>query len=453
MRARWGAVILLAVTGAIPVAYAAQELQFAGRILPGVWVQDVPVGGKAVGEARMLLRNRTDARFRRPLSVRVSPPGQIWMWRRTPQELGFTPDLASVLREAYAVGRTGSLMDRMQARWRLWRRPVVLRIPIRRQPERLEAFLREAARAVYRSPRDARFWVDDQGVRILPSQDGVALDEAAARQRLVRAVVEGRDVVDLPLRVIRPRLTTEGAAALGIREVVAEFRTRITPDPDRTHNILLTARLLRGRLLRTGEVFSFNAVVGPRTPARSFRPAPVILNDEFVPGDGGGVCQVSSTLFNAALLAGLTILSRTNHSIPVGYLPIGRDATVVYGSVDLVFRNDDPPLLLWAEVRNGELRVRFYGRRPPDRQVEILVTDVVRLPPPEGWVVRADPELPEGVVKVLPPRPGFRATTWRVVREGGRVVRREVVARSFYRPIPATVKMGVRSLARAPRSP
>ncbi|MDR5709308.1 MAG: VanW family protein [Armatimonadota bacterium] len=453
MQARYGGVLLLVAALTLPVAYTAQELHFAGRILPGVWVEDVPVGGKAVGDAVVLLRDRTGARFRRPISVRAFLPGQTRVWRRTPRELGFTPDLASAVREAYAVGRTGSLLDRVRTRWRLWQEPVVLRLPIRRRPQRLEAFLREAARAIYRPPRDARFWVDERGIRLLPSQDGVALDEAAARQQLVRAVLEGREGVDLPLREIRPPLTTDGAAALGIREVVAEFRTRLMPDPDRTHNILLTARLLRGRVLRTGEIFSFNEAVGPRTQARGFRPAPVILHEEFVPGDGGGVCQVSSTLFNAALLADLTILHRTNHSLPVSYLPLGRDATVIYGVVDLRFRNDGPPLLLWSEVRGRELVVRFYGRRPPGRQVDIVVTDVVRVPPPAGQVVRVDPGLPMGVVKILPPRPGFRAITWRIVREGDRVVRREVVARSFYRPVPATVKMGTRSLATAPRSP
>jgi len=188
----------------------------------------------------------------------------------------------------------------------------------------------------------------------------------------------------LKVQTLRPGLSTEEAQALGIQEVVAEYRTRLVNIPSRTHNIALTARLLRGRLIRTGEVFSFNRAVGPRTRARGFLPAPVILRDEFVPGDGGGVCQVSSTLFNAALLADLKVLSRTPHSLPVAYLPVGRDATVVYGAIDLRFRNDGPPLLLWAEVRGQQLVVRFYGRRVPGRTVEIVVTDVERLPPAEG---------------------------------------------------------------------
>ncbi len=452
MRARWVSAVLF-FAAAVPGIYAALELPFAGRILPGVWVEDVPVGGRTVEEAVALLRARVDARFSRPITVRVSVRGWTRVWRRTARSLGFEPDLARAVGEAYAVGRAGSPWERLRARWRLWQEPVVLRVPVRRRPERLEAFLSGVARAVHEPPRDARFVVVDGEVRILPGRDGIALDTVAARHAVVRAVGEGRGAVAVPLRTVRPGLTTEEAARMGMREVVAEFRTRLVPNPDRTHNIVLTARRLRGRLLRTGEVFSFNAAVGPRTRARGFRPAPVILNDEFVPGDGGGVCQVSSTLFNAALLADLTVLSRTNHSIPVGYLPLGRDATVVYGTVDLRFRNDGPPLLLWAEVRGGEVRVRFYGQKPPDRRIDIVVTDVVRIPPPEGQVVRVDPELPEGTVEILPPRPGFRATTWRIVRERGRVVRREVVARSVYRPVPAIVRMGARSLARVSPSP
>ncbi len=435
------------------IAYAVQEGVLAGRILPGVWVEDVYVGGKTVEEAVTLLRDRVDRRFRVPVAVRVLAQEGMQEWRVTARSLGLAPDPLAAAREAYAVGRTGTFRERLRTRWQLWHKPVVIRVPIRRRSAQLKTFLDQVAKTVYRPPVDARFVVEKGEVRILPSRDGLALDVEAAGQRLVHAALEGRREVVLPVRKVEPRLSTREAEAMGIREVVAEFSTPLAPNPDRTHNIALAARLLRGRVLRTGEVFSFNAVVGPRTRARGFRPAPVILNDEFVPGDGGGVCQVSSTLFNAALLAGLTVLRRTNHSVPVDYLPIGRDAMVVYGAVDLVLRNDGPPLLLWAEVQDGRLRIQFYGRKHPNRQIEILVTDVVRINPPMGQVVRVDPELPEGAWKILPPRPGFRATTWRIVREGGRVVRREVVARSFYRPLPAVVKIGGRVAALLPRSP
>jgi vancomycin resistance protein VanW len=235
---------------------------------------------------------------------------------------------------------------------------------------------------------------------------------------------------------------------MGIREVVATYRTRFPNIPNRNFNIALAASKLRGVLLDTGDEFSFNRTIGPRTRAAGYRKAPVIINDEFVPGVGGGVCQVSSTLFNAALLADLRILSRTNHSSPVSYLPLGRDAAVVYGRLDLKFRNEGAPLLMWAEVRGRVITVSFFGTRQPGRQVGVLVTDVQTLPAPKGEIRRPDPELPAGVNRVVEARRGFRANTVRYVRQNGVVVRRETVARSFYRPVPKIVRFGTQTAAR-----
>jgi vancomycin resistance protein YoaR len=449
MRAiRAGAFLLVvAVAAALGLSgYLDEEHRLTGRFLPGVWVEGVPLDGRTVAEAVALLRPRVRARLTQPLMIRVVGSGGVRTWTVTAQGLGLRHDLFGVLERAYAVGRSGSLFERLWTRWRLRVRPAVYRIPYGVRTEVLHRWVAHIAREIHIPPTDARFVVEGDRVRVLPSRDGAVLDVPAAHRRLVRALLQGETEVELRVRTLRPRLSTAEAQALGIQEVVAEYRTWLVNIPSRTYNIALTARLLRGRLIRTGEVFSFNRAVGPRTRARGFLPAPVILRDEFVPGDGGGVCQVSSTLFNAALLADLKVLSRTPHSLPVPYLPVGRDATVVYGAIDLRFRNDGPPLLLWAEVRGQELVVRFYGRRVPGRTVEIVVTDVERLPAPEGQVVRPDPDLPEGTVKVLPPRPGFRASTWRIVRQDGRVVRRELVARSFYRPVPEILKVGTRTV-------
>jgi len=444
---RAGAFLLIVATAALGLSgYLDEERRRTGRFLPGVWVEGVPLGGRTVPEAVALLRPHVRARLRRSLVVRVVGSTGVWTWTVTAQGLGLRHDLFGVLERAYAVGRSGSLFEQLLARWRLRLRPAVYRIPYGVRTEVLHRWVAHIARDVHAPPTDARFAVEGDRVHVLPSRDGTALDIPAAHRRLMDALLRGEAEVELKVQTLRPGLSTEEAQALGIQEVVAEYRTRLVNIPSRTHNIALTARLLRGRLIRTGEVFSFNRAVGPRTRARGFLPAPVILRDEFVPGDGGGVCQVSSTLFNAALLADLKVLSRTPHSLPVAYLPVGRDATVVYGAIDLRFRNDGPPLLLWAEVRGQQLVVRFYGRRVPGRTVEIVVTDVERLPPAEDPIIRPDPDLPEGTVKVLPPRPGFRASTWRIVRQDGRVVRRELVARSFYRPVPEILKVGTRTV-------
>src|SRR5690606_9807336 len=110
--------------------------------------------------------------------------------------------------------------------------------------------------------------------------------------------------------------------------------------------------------------FSFNRVVGPRTLAKGFLPAPEIVGEEFVEGVGGGICQVSSTLYNAALYADLQIVERYRHSVPLGYVPPGRDATLQYGVMDFQFRNTTgEPLIVRAVAGDGRLHVTLWGRR------------------------------------------------------------------------------------------
>src|SRR5690606_31917737 len=127
-----------------------------------------------------------------------------------------------------------------------------------------------------------------------------------------------------------------------------------------------------------GGRFSFNEVVGPRSAARGYRPAPVIVAGELVDDFGGGVCQVSTTVYNAALLAGLEVPVRTPHSIPVSYVPRGRDAAVVYGAVDLAFTNPFPvPLVIQTEVARDRVKVQLFGPRAHRRRFELRTVERV----------------------------------------------------------------------------
>lgn len=431
--------------GAATAAVLWNEAIHVDKIYPGVWVEELYVGGMELSQAGKLLLRRARAEERRLVVVRV---GQR-TWVATAHALGLAVDTLPALQAAYQVGREPNPLQRL--RQRLSRAHNAVRVPLHRSVDQTKslAFLRGVSSAVRRPAREGRLQVSGGRVVVVPSEGGVELDPAA-HTILRQALFSGAREVMLPLRFVQPTWTTDRLKALGIRKPVATFTTYFPRDPDRAHNIARAAAHLRGLLLLPGQVLSFNRAVGPRTKAAGFREAPVLVDEELIPGDGGGVCQVSSTLFNAALLADLTILSRANHTQPVGYLPLGRDAAVVYGQVDLQVRNDGSPLLLWTEASTDRVTVSFWGPSRPRRQVRVLVTDTKVLLPPPGEVVRKDPRLPRGAVKVLPPRFGYQATTVREVWEGGVRVRREVVARSLYRPLPRTVKVGTGHLAQFP---
>ena len=202
---------------------------------------------------------------------------------------------------------------------------------------------------VGKPPTDARFVVGGNGrVSIVPHTDGVALDEQGMRRRLLRAVLAppaGR-VAEVQVSPKAPDVTTSKARAMGIETVLASYSTLYSGTADRTRNLQLAVSLLDGTLVPPGGTFSLNEAVGPRTLERGFRPAPVIVGNEYEEDVGGGVSQVATTIFNAAWEAGLRIVERAPHSLYISRYPDGRDATVNYPDLDLKFENDTPRWLV-----------------------------------------------------------------------------------------------------------
>ena len=241
-------------------------------------------------------------------------------------------------------------------RWRLAKilqLPTTANTPISLTGPAADAYFRRLENAVNRAPKDADFAVNADGsVRVVPARPGVALDVPRSAARILAAAERptGR-VAPLAIASAQPQLTTAKAQALGITGAVGTYSTIYGGDPNRIHNVQLVAHLVDDKLIAPGATFSFNGTTGERSAAKGFLEAPVIINGELQTGLGGGVCQVSTTVFNAAYEAGLPITARTNHALYISHYPLGRDATVNYPDTDLKFVNDTGHWLLAPHVR------------------------------------------------------------------------------------------------------
>jgi len=201
--------------------------------------------------------------------------------------------------------------------------------------------------------------IDKATGKIIPEQTGNVLDVVRCQQLIMEAPPGAQ--LELPLLPISPKHSSAELAAL--TQVVGYYETSVGGSVHRHNNIRLAAQGISNVLLWPGESFSFNQVVGPRSPERGYMPAPILINGARGTDFGGGVCQVASTLYNAALNAGLTIEERHAHSKPVRYVPEGRDATVSYPSVDLRFTNSrEEPIIIKAGLDGSRLWVKIMGR-------------------------------------------------------------------------------------------
>jgi len=216
---------------------------------------------------------------------------------------------------------------------------------------------------------------------------------------------------------------------------------------ERKHNILLASKFIDKTLLCVGEEFSFNHVVGRRTENRGFKSAKIIVNGEFVDGVGGGVCQVSTTLYNAVILAGLCVLEYHPHSLQVGYVPPSRDAMVNSSGADLRFvNNTDSPLFLRAQADGNNLVISVWGRAMRESfSVESAITGKNAIPQP---IITVDdkgeyPDLLDGQKKVLRyAKQGIRSESYLVKRVDGKVVERIRLRKDSYASIGEIVVIG-----------
>jgi vancomycin resistance protein YoaR len=229
---------------------------------------------------------------------------------------------------------------------------------------------------------------------------------------------------------------------MGITGVVGSYETFYGGDPNRIHNVQLVAHLIDGTLIAPGATFSFNGTTGERSAQKGFLEAPVIVNGELQTGLGGGVCQVSTTVFNAAYVAGLPITARTNHALYISHYPLGRDATVDYPDIDLKFVNDTRRwLLLRTWVGSSSLTVGLYGM-PVHRRVESIAQPLrVVAPPPVQRTV--DATLKPGQVVVDDPGVPAQSTSVerKVYAAGGRLLSDQTFY-SSYRAEPKIVRVG-----------
>lgn len=361
---------------------------------------------------------------------------RLGTWRTTvrPVELGIRPDLGAMRLEAEQRAAAG----------------LEAAVPLRLSgpdPAALQRLVRRIDAVLATAPTEPRVMIDGSGrASILPGKPGRRVDARALAQGLLEVSMAVRfRTLEIPMEPVLPRHDpAELERVFESPSLLSSYTTRVDPpEGDRALNVALAAVALNGALLVPGETFSFNRFVGPRITERGYREAPVLVNGRFEVGVGGGVCQVSSTLYNAALLAGLTARARSPHSLPVWYVPLARDATVSYNAIDLQLHNPLPhPVAVRAVVDGDRLTVQVWGPSG-GRVAPYRLRTVVEAAWKATVVTVEDLALESGVRLIeAPGNTGYESTLWRELPLYGPAVARERINRSSYPMRPAVLRVG-----------
>ena len=413
-------------------------------IAQGVLVDGVHVGGMSRTDAAAALQKQETVSGGLWLTVLVD--GETWVI--TPKELPLERNTQAVLETAYAVGRQGSRETiastltpfeyRYQHLYHTVTSPVRLNTTVTYSAEKLWELVRIIENRINREAEDAQVATFDFASRsftFTEDRPGARLD-ADALYRKIADLLDRQQytaTVTMQSEPIMPKVTRAELMNTFVR--ISTYTTQTTSDANRNNNINLACQAVTGTAVMPGETFSFNQTTGQRTLEKGYLMAAAIAGGATVDEVGGGVCQVSSTLFNAAAMADLTILKRSPHTWPSNYVEKGRDATVNWPNLDFVFRNDqDTPIFIVAYYQQRQCTVEIYGASlGAGLSIELSTQLTSRTDPPSEPIYENNPQLAPGTVQEKKKaRTGYVVETYKVYRQNGVEIRREWLCTSNY---------------------
>ena len=264
----------------------------------------------------------------------------------------------------------------------------------------------------------------------------------------VKAMIaaEDKEEYTVKLTITKPTVTVNDIGTEAFPDKLGTFTTRYDErDTDRTTNLKLACKKLNNQVVLAGATFSYNSTLGERTIAAGYKNAKIYSNGQVVDGLGGGICQISSTLYNAVVDANLGIVERRNHQFVTSYVPAGKDATVVYGMTDFKFKNTRKyPIKIVATAQNGIATISIYGNKEEvEYDVTLEVKQLSTIPVTTQYV--EDSSLPVGTEKVKQAGAnGVKTETYLVKSLNGKVVSREVISRDTYNAMPRIILKGTK---------
>lgn len=293
----------------------------------------------------------------------------------SPDEIELKYNTGEVVDEAYNYTKTDSYFENIKRFFDLSRNSKRLELKSLYNENKLSEKIETISDTINVDMENAKVYISDSGnISSSSAIIGKELDIASTKESIYDAIKnKNYKAIDLKVNINEPKITTE--AAKSVNTLLAEFSTKFsTNDSNRVTNIVLSAKATSDVLLMPGEEFSYNNLTGKRIKSNGYKDAPVIINGKLEQDVGGGVCQVSSTLFNSVLYSGLDVTSRRNHSLKSSYVSIGRDAMVSDSGSDFRFKNPySHPVYIKNTVSKGVITSKIYGNASDKKNISIKV--------------------------------------------------------------------------------
>jgi vancomycin resistance protein YoaR len=311
--------------------------------------------------------------------------------------------------------------------------------------EKLMEKIKEINKVISKSSKDAIMTIDPKGlIHVTPDAKGAKIDQL----QLIKKIEESFNadkalLIEVPIKLIMPRYQEQHLRL--ISSEIGRGQTAYRQDEyNRVSNIKNAIKKINGSILLPEEEFSLNEVIGRRTLENGYKNAPVIVDGKLVPGMGGGVCQVATTLYKAVLKAQLEVMERTHHSFSPTYVEIGQDATIAGEHIDFKFKNNRKvPIYLLCTAGKGRILISIYSDKMPANQKVRIESQILEEESPQPERIIRDSNLKEGDMKIeKEEKIGYKVAVYRNIYDGEKLLIRELITKDYYRPIRGIVRIG-----------
>lgn len=446
------AVVCFSLAVILPVKpLLAEEQKAEGTVCDGIYIDGVSLAGMNRQEIQEAVAQYIKDREETPLHLTV----QGESIDTTLGELGYTSEENDYIDQALNYGTSGNIIERYKAQEDVKNKNIVFKMDFNIDDSDIRTFAETNCKPYEKKPKNAKISKGDEGFEITDSREGLSVDYDATVSRIKAAIDEewtGRDItVEAVTETIEPEVTRQQCERC--KDVLGSFRTYAGYGGNRVANIENATRLINGTVVYPGETFSTEETIVPFTEENGYFPAGAYSQGQVIDELGGGVCQVSTTLYNAVLFSELEVVERAPHSMVVGYVKPSMDAAIAEGYKDFKFKNNtDVPIYIEGYNSGGYVYFEIYGEetRDPNRSVEYesVVTETIQ---PGKDVIKKDPTQPTTYKKVdQAAHIGYKANLWKIVTVNGVEESREEINSSFYSPSPNYITVGTKEEDKKP---
>lgn len=360
------AIYILVTICVFNCAFTKIILDKSPKIHKNIYIEDINIGNLSVHDAKNTINKKYY-----PKTININYEDKIWSIK--PQDIDLNYNVEKAISEAILYTRTEDKFLNIKRMFNLkFKTPFYIKLKATYSENKLSNIIKIIENEINKKDKKASIYIEENSqIKTTDSKNGIEVDTINLKEKIYN-MIENKETKDiyLPIKIIKPKIDTNSVKS--INSILGQYSTSFYDKSSRGSNIHIAGNTTSDILVMPGDIFSYNNTTGARTWSNGYKLAKVIIGGRYVNGEGGGVCQVSTNIYNAALLSGMEIVEVHNHTYPSRYSPKGKDAAVSYGYTDFKFKNPyKHPIYIKNIVKNGAITTKIYGSKEDKERIYV----------------------------------------------------------------------------------